>query len=345
MSLDVSTNIHDIDWLKVETWMNSVGLPPAEIESIEPLSGGTQNLMFRFQRAGRSYVLRRPPLHKRAKSDDTMRREIRLLQALTDQPVPHARLIAANPDIELIGAAFYVMEAIDGFNALNGMPDLHRGSAAVRHQMGLEMVDGLAALGAVDANAVGLGDFGKPANFLQRQPQRWLDELEGYCRLPGYPRSELPDVRPIADWLAQNIPSQSTPGLMHGDFHIANVMFSNTGPELAAIVDWEMCTLGDPLLDLGWMLATWPAPPPNKLIPEDGFPTKPELIERYASRSARSLEHIRWYEVLAGYKLAILVEGTHARARSGLAPVEVGEHLHQGALNLIRNAFEQIESA
>ncbi|EEF25562.1 phosphotransferase, putative, partial [Ricinus communis] len=296
MSSNVSTNRTGVDWTKISAWMNSIGLPPADIQAIEPLSGGTQNLMFRFQRAGRSYVLRRPPLHKRAKSDDAMRREIRLLQALADQPVPHPRLVAANADVELIGAVFYVMEAIDGFNALNGMPDLHRGSAAIRHQMGLAMVDGLAALGAVDAHAVGLGDLGNPANFLQRQPQRWLDELESYCGLSGYPRSELPDVGPIAAWLTQKMPSQSTPGLMHGDFHIANVMFSNTGPELAAIVDWEMCTLGDPLLDLGWMLATWPALPPNKIVPDDGFPTKRELIERYASRSSRSLEDICWYE-------------------------------------------------
>lgn len=336
-----------VDWPGVTKWMDSVGLPGSGIEAVEQLAGGTQNLMFRFVRGGQSYVLRRPPLHKRKTSDSALRREIRVLDALADQPVPHPRLIAACLDADVTGSIFYLMEAVDGFNALNGLPEPHRTDAAIRHRMGLNMVDGLAALAAVDVQAVGLADLGNAEGFLQRQPQRWLDELRSYSKLDGsprnaYPHSQLPDIQPIAEWLTREMPSRSMPGLMHGDFHLANVMFSPSGPELVAIVDWEMCTVGDPLLDLGWLLATWPVLPPHELQPSDGFASKAELIARYASRSPRPLDDILWYEVLANYKLGVILEGTHARARAGLVPAAVGEQLHGMALMLIGNALALI---
>jgi aminoglycoside phosphotransferase (APT) family kinase protein len=214
--------------------------------------------------------------------------------------------------------------------------------------MGLSMVDALASLGGVDAGALGLGDFGQPQGFLRRQPQRWSDELQGYLELDGYAPIQLPDVQPVAEWLEGRIPPPSTPGLMHGDFHLANVMFSNTGPEVAAIVDWEMCTLGDPLVDLAWMLVTWPDPASHNILPiqpADGFPSAAELIERYASRSPRSLDHLLWYQVFAAYKLGIVLEGTHARACAGKAPKSTGDVLHRCAVQLIHRARALIERA
>lgn len=340
--------VSGVDWQRVAQWMDGKGLAGGAIADIQPLSGGTQNPMYRFTRGGNAYVLRRPPLHKRAKSDDAMRREMRVLAALAGQPVPHPKLIAACPETDVIGAAFYLMEAVDGFNVTTGMPEAYKADPTMRHRMGLSMVDALAQLGAVDVQAVGLGDFGNPEGFLQRQPKRWFDELQAYLQLDGYNEIQLPQIQLVADWLTQNVPQRWTPGVMHGDYHLANVLFSRTEPKVAAIVDWEMCTIGDPLVDLGWMLATWPAPGRRGLLkvePADGFPAPQELIERYAQQSSRSLADIRWYQVFAGYKLGIVIEGTHARACAGKAPKAMGDMLHAGALQLIGYALKQIEAA
>jgi aminoglycoside phosphotransferase (APT) family kinase protein len=152
----------------------------------------------------------------------------------------------------------------------------------------------------------------------------------------------------VADWLERNRPNSFAPGLMHGDFHLANVMFSLAGPEVAAIVDWELCTVGDPLLDLGWVLATWPAGGQaldlfdSPLAKAGGLATAAELVERYAERSGRDLSAITWYFVLACFKLAIILEGTYARSCAGQAPRAVGERLHGLGKHLFERAHKQI---
>jgi hypothetical protein len=126
--------------------------------------------------------------------------------------------------------------------------------------MGIEAAAALAKLGRVDYRAVGLDDFGKPDGFLDRQVSRWMGELDSYGRYEGYPGPDIPGLHETAQWLDANKPKTFTPGILHGDYHLANVMYALDGPQMAAIVDWEMCTIGDPLLDLGWLVATWPDP-------------------------------------------------------------------------------------
>jgi aminoglycoside phosphotransferase (APT) family kinase protein len=238
------------------------------------------------------------------------------------------------------------MEPVDGFNATVAMPPLHAGDPAIRHAMGLSLIDGIAALGQVDHLAVGLADFGKPEGFLQRQPARWLSQLESYAASPTWPGpSGLPGVTRIAGWLTRHTPPHFAPGIMHGDFHLANVMFRHDSPSLAAIVDWELATIGDPLLDLGWLLATWPEAGEAWAVgvtPWDGFPTPAELIARYRTQTTRDLSAIDWYAVLACFKLAIILEGTHARACAGAAPTETGDRLHAHAVGLFRRAAKWI---
>ena len=135
---------------------------------------------------------------------------------------------------------------------------------------------------------------------------------------------------------------------MHGDYHAANVMFSRTGPDLVAIVDWEMCTIGDPLLDLGWMLATWRYPGQDSVLGQalmdaDGFATPDDLVNRYAQNTTRDLSNINWYAVLACFKLGIILEGSNARAAAGLAPKEIGDHLHAATVRLFERAHALIE--
>jgi len=341
---DASEPIEGVDLELLAAWMDEQDLPRGPIRHVDRLVGGTQNILIRFERGGRDFVLRRPPLHKRANSDETMRREARVLAALAGSDVPHPALIAACPDEAILGAAFYLMEPIEGFNAAQGLPALHQDDARIRHEMGLAMVDGIAALAAIDPFAVGLEGFGRPQGYLERQVARWRSQLESYRALEGYPGPQIPGVERVAEWLDRNRPAESGPGILHGDFHIANVLFRFDGPALAAIVDWELATLGDPLLDLGALLASWPdAGGRSPLAVGQGMFTgvaPPEaLVARYRERSARPLDAIDWYTVLACYRLGIILEGTHARACAGHADRAVGDLLHATTLGLFERAL------
>jgi aminoglycoside phosphotransferase (APT) family kinase protein len=339
--------VEGVDLGRLGEWMDGQGLPKGEIRGVERLGGGTQNILLLFERGGTRYVLRRPPIHKRKNSDETMRREARVLAAIEGSGVPHPRMLAACAEEDVLGASFYLMEPIRGFNPTTELPEPYLSDLAWQRQMGLSMVDGIAALGAVDHEAVGLADFGRPEGYLERQVPRWRRQLESYSALEGYPGPEIPGLEEVADWLEVQRPERWRAGVIHGDFHLANVLFDPDAARLAAIVDWELSTIGDPLLDLGWLLATWPAPGeagPGFRIGAacEGFATPEELIARYAAQSDRNLSHLLWYEVLACYKLGIIIEGTHARACAGKAPKKVGDMLHARTLGLFARATRRI---
>lgn len=339
--------MEDLD--HVAAWMTEHGLGDGPLQNVTAVSGGTQNVMQRFERAGRPYVFRRGPAHLRPVSNKVILRETRALAALAGTDVPHPRLIAVCDDTSVLGdAVFYLMEPVDGFNAGQWLPRLHADDPGVQFAMGLSMADALARLGAVDHVAAGLADYGKPEGFLERQVPRWLAELESYSALENYPGPQIGDVDGVANWLERNRPVHWRPGIMHGDYHAGNVMFSHSGPELVAIVDWEMSTIGDPLLDLGWMLATWPRPGEqnilgNPLMDAPGLCSTTDLVEQYARGSTRDLSDIGWYGVLACFKLGIILEGTHARTAAGLAPPEVGDLLHAATVRLFQRAHAMIE--
>jgi aminoglycoside phosphotransferase (APT) family kinase protein len=242
-------------------WMDRQELGSGPLADVRRLGGGTQNILMQFSRAGRQYVLRRPPEALRANLNETMLREARVLRALKGGDVPHPTLIAACDDPAVIGAAFYLMEPVAGFNPVAGLPPLHAGDPRVRHRMGLALAEAAARIGAVDYRALGLGDFGRIDGFLERQVPRWKAQLTGYADLEGWPGpAALAGVADVGRWLEANRPPNFQPGLMHGDFHIANAMYRLEEGEIAAMVDWELATIGAPLLDLGWLLATWPDP-------------------------------------------------------------------------------------
>ncbi len=328
----------DIDAL--DAWMTEHGLGDGPLTDLQLIAGGTQNVLLRFARAGRSYVLRRPPVHKRANSDETMRREARVLGALAGSGVPHPGLVAAEPNPEVLGAAFYLMEPVDGFNPTLGLPDAFLADRAWQREMGLSMADAIASLAAVDHVAVGLGDLGRFEGWAQRQVGRWRKQLDGYSELAGYPGPELPGVDEVGEWLAAHLPAGVRPGLMHGDFHFANVLIARDRPAVAAMVDWELVTVGDPLLDLGHLLATWPSDDGIGVsVVAPGLPTRDDVIARYAQRSSRDLSELHWYRVLACYRLGLILEGTHARACAGLAPKEIGDQLHAHTVSLLQQAL------
>jgi aminoglycoside phosphotransferase (APT) family kinase protein len=326
--------------------MVAEGLTRGPVELRGTLEGGTQNVLVRVWTGGRELVLRRGPRHLRPRTNDMLRREMRVLEALGRTAVPHARLVAACPDEEVLGgAAFYLMEAVDGFNPAVRLAGAATASAHVRHRLCLSAVEALATLGAVDHAAIGLGDLGSPTGFLERQVQRWRSELESYSAFQGYDGPALPGVEELGEWLEANRPRHWRPGILHGDYHLANLMCHHETGAVAAVVDWEMTTIGDPLLDLGWLLATWPRGGAREILPDGvralaGAVTREELVRHYAERSTRDLADIDWYVALACYKLAIVQEGTFARACAGLAPREVGDRLHEGSLELLERAHE-----
>jgi aminoglycoside phosphotransferase (APT) family kinase protein len=330
-------------------WMDKCGIGRGAIQCSTLLGGGTQNILLRFERGDRAFVLRRPPRHLRSNSNGTMRREMRMLAALAGSNVPHPALIAACPDVGVIGVAFYLMEPVQGFNATMGLPPLHASSPAIRHRMGLALVEGIAALGSLDYRAAGLSDFGKPQGYLERQVGQWRTQLKSYKEFERWPGlADIPGIEELAIWLDARRPPSARPGIVHGDYHLANVMYRHDEPELAAIIDWELTTIGDPLIDLGWLLATWPeedvpdAGGIARVTPWNGFPRPDELVSHYEAHSDRDLTNITWYAVLACYKLGIILEGTYARACAGKAPKETGARLHASALRLFARGREWI---
>lgn len=323
--------------------MDSENLGRGAIEDVRVLAGGTQNILLRFRRDGREYILRRPPANPRPQSNRIMEREARLLRALAGTSVPHPNLIAACGDETVLGAVFYLMEPVDGFNPTVALPDSVRNDPAIRHTMGSELIDGLAALATIDHEKAGLADFGRLDGFLDRQVERWSKELDSYAKFEGWSGpGSLGDVDTVGRWLDAHRPSQMQPGIIHGDYHVGNVIYAEDGG-LLAIVDWEMATLGDPLVDLGRLLVSWPeagAAKPFTMRVEklDGFPSRREMVARYAERVQRDFSTLPWFEVLACYKLGIILEGTHARSQAGLANAQTGQRLHASAVALLDEA-------
>jgi aminoglycoside phosphotransferase (APT) family kinase protein len=329
----------------LSAWMDSQDLPRGRIENPRLLGGGTQNILLRFERGGRSYVLRRPPKHLRANSNETMRREARVLAALGGTNVRHPGMIAACGDVTVIGAAFYLMEPVEGFTPREEMPALHANDPAIRRAMGFEMVDAIAALAKVDFAARGLSTLGKLDGYLERQVGRWRAQLESYAEHPGWPGlSAIPGVDEVGRWLETYRPGTFVPGIIHGDFHFGNVLFACDSSKMTAMVDWELTTLGDPLVDLGWLLSAWPEDGAElgPVKPWQGFPNRAEIVARYAEKTGYEVSHAGWYEVLACYKLGAILEGTYARACAGRAPKETGDFLHASTLSLFARALKKI---
>jgi len=338
-----------VDLERLRTWMDTRGLGTGPIEEAAVLTGGTQNVLLKFRRGERAFVLRRPPSHPVLDGAQTMRREASVLAALADTGVPHPKLIESCEDKHVLGAGFYLMEPVSGFSPTLGLSGAAVTDPTARRRMGFAMIDALADLGAVDYRAVGLSDFGKLDNYTERQIARWRGQLESYRAFDGWPGPDaLTGLETISSWLAANRPTGFHPAIVHGDYTLGNLMFGDD-LKVAAIVDWELCTLGDPLTDLGWLLATWPNPDGEGLItklevhPWQGFPRAEELVARYAERSGRDLSDLRWFAVLSCYKLGILLEGTYARARAGKAPIDLGNTLHRAALKVLARALQRIE--
>ncbi|AFK20710.1 phosphotransferase family protein (plasmid) [Haloferax mediterranei ATCC 33500] len=326
-------------------------LGPVEEYSVRYHAEGHSNETLFVTWGDRELVVRRPPPGETAETAHDVLRESRVLDTLQDTDVPIPKTVLACEDHSVVGSDFYVMKRVEGDVLRDEEPDRFE-TAESRRRIGEELVDTLAAIHTVDYGDVGLGEFGHPAGYTERQVERWTQQLEWAFERTADERT-VPELREVGDWLADNCPSDHEHALVHGDYKLDNVMYTpGTPPELAAVLDWEMATLGDPLADLGWMLAYWRDPgDPDPATPEltatfmesEEYPTRRDLVERYERETGIEYEHGRFYRTLAVYKLAALGEMFYRRYLEGNSDDPMYPLMEQRVSALARRAERIIE--
>ena len=314
---DGATAVAGIEQPAVEAWFAAHAAAVEPPLAFERIAGGLSNLTYRVSdAAGHRWALRRPPLGMTLGSAHDMGREYRVLAALAPTAVPVPPLVGLCEDEGVTGAPFYAMEFVAG-PILRSIADAEEAfpEEGERHAIGLRVADTLAEIHAVDPDAVGLGDLGRKQDYVARQLRRWQGQWE------KSKTRELATVDRVHDRLAARIPEQGPATIVHGDYRLDNMILT-PGGEVAAVVDWELCTLGDPLADLGTLMAYWPERgdaialgEPANLAP--GFPGRAELAARYAERSGRDVSKLSYYLALGYWKLAIILEGVYARYAAG----------------------------
>lgn len=287
--------------------------PPLHFELI---AGGLSNLTYEVVSAtGSRWVLRRPPLgHVLATAHD-MSREVKIVTALAPTSVPVAPVVGFCDDVSINEAPFYVMEFIDGVIARDSATGSQLSSEA-RRKAGDSLIDVLAEIHSLDVDIIGLGDLGRKESYVERQLSRWQRQWE------ATKDTDLPAMTELHRLLSGSIPPQSGASLVHGDYRLDNCIVDSLG-NVIAVLDWELCTLGDPLADLGFMCVYWAEATDDFMVIEDsatklqGFPTRAELLARYSETTGRDLSSIGYFIALGYWKLACILQGVLVRYRSG----------------------------
>ncbi len=314
---------------------------------VERIRGGHSNETFFITRGREQWALRRPPRGPLLPTAHDVAREYRVLRGLEQTNVPIPLPILLCEDSSVIGAPFYLMERVQGVVIRAALPPAFATEEA-RRAIGFAVIDRLTDLHAVDWQAVGLGDLGKPQGYLERQLRRWTGQLDASRNRP------LPDLDAVTAWLQAHLPESPAATIVHGDYRLDNLMFApDLPPRVVAILDWEMATLGDPLADVGYLLSFWREPgDPDmgalgdaawNVTAQPGFPTRAQLVERYAARTGRQMDHVAFYVALAIWKLAILLEGSYKRHLSGTTDDPFFATLGEGIPALARRALAVCE--
>lgn len=316
---------------------------PLEVERI---GGGHSNETFFVRRGSQEWVLRRPPRGPLLPTAHDVLREYRVLAALNGTSVPTPRVVLACEDTSVIGAPFYLMERVYGIIVRDKLPPFANDQAG-RRAISKTLIDALVELHGVDWRAVGLENFGKPEGYLQRQVRRWMGQLEKSRQRP------LPDLDAVTAWLVEHMPTSGPATIVHGDYRLDNVMLADDAPRVVAIFDWEMATIGDPLADIGYLLSFWrepgdPEPEINtagwRSMEQPGFFSRAELADYYAEYTGRTIRDMAFYEALAIWKLAVLLEGSYSRHRAGTTDDPFFEQLGEGVPALARRALRVCHS-
>lgn len=339
-----------VDPERLASWLDDQGIERGAELDVERITTGHSNEVFRIRRGERTLMLRRPPRTPLSPTAHDMAREFRVLSAFSDPvgwhdraPVPVPTPVALCTDTEVIGAAFYVMEPVDGVVVRERMPAPLDDDLGSPRACAYALIDALAGIHSFDWKAGGLDGFGKPDGYLERQVPRWLGQLERYKTRP------LPEVDEAGQWLQDHTPKMQQPGVIHGDYKLDNVMFAPRLPvELVAVVDWEQSTIGDPLVDVGWTIGLWLDPGESGALSSVGVspfregadvPTRSDLVERYASATSRDTSVLAFYCVLGLFKLACVMEGSYARFRAGTSDDSYFASLERGVPALAQRAL------
>jgi aminoglycoside phosphotransferase (APT) family kinase protein len=307
-----------LDLARVLPWFRE------HVEAVDSLTGrvvghGRSNITYRLEDDGRSWVLRRPPLsHVQATAHD-MGREFRILSALAPTGFPAPKPIALCDDVSVNDAPFYIMEYVDGFIPVDPNEVKRRFHESARRKIGEELIDVLVQLHAFVPSEIGLDGFGKPQGYLERQVRRFSQQLES-IRSPDRDTKELDE---LARRLPKAIPPERAPGIVHGDYRLDNAILDDEG-HIIAVLDWEMCTLGDSMADLGVLQMYWSRGSSQEIaiagtpvMALEGFPTWEEAAARYSEKSGHDLEGIDFYFVLAHFRLGVILENMHRRFLAG----------------------------
>lgn len=345
----------------VSTWAEAAGLRPEPLIvrealegalglgelTIERASAGHSNVTYFLATADRRLVLRRPPRGPFASSAHDVLREHRILAALERFDVRTPRVVLACSDLSVIGAPFYVMERVDGVVADPATPP-PLDHPAERARIGDELVDTLLELHRVDwRRSPDLSRIGRADGYLTRQVRLWGDQWRRRRT------REVPVVDEVGARLERATPNSPAATLVHGDYKLDNVALAPCSPaRINAVLDWEMATIGDPLADLGFFTATWlQGDDPGRLLglsrasAEEGYPTRAQLVERYAAGAPYTVDHLPWYQALALWKLAILLEGSYRRYQSGNTDDPFFACLEEGVPSLAEQARDALSGA
>ncbi|MET0194852.1 MAG: phosphotransferase family protein [Hyphomicrobiaceae bacterium] len=331
--------------IRLGTWL-SARFPAVTAQRAElvALTGGTSGSVMLVKAGDWRAVLRTVAWPARPDSINALQREARVLEALEGTDVPHPGFLAYCEDESVIGAPFCLMAFVEGWMGAGAPPAEAGWTQDDLHARAFAMVEGLAALSRVDVAAVGLSDFGRPDNFLERQVDRWQAQMERHRSHPEYGDRQLPGWDELAEWLRAHTPQMQRVSIIHGDLSFSNIMFTNESPaRLAAIIDWEIATLGDPLLDLGRALYPFPsetgAPGYSLAVNLDGYPSRESLARRYSELSGLGIENLRYYMALSMFKLAALIEFNHVKSlREG--PGSLSHRLSEFIPRLVQGALE-----
>jgi aminoglycoside phosphotransferase (APT) family kinase protein len=352
--LDTRDVREPLDWPRLEAYLREhlagvtlAGLDVSRPMAIEQFAGGHSNLTYLVRFGGCELVLRRPPFGPIPPTAHDMAREHRWLDAL------HAMFpLAPRPyhfctDPSVIGATFYLMERRDGVVVRSVEPPGLANRPDVRRGVSEALVDAMADLHAIDVSGGGLSSLGKPSGFVERQVRGWTE------RWNKSKMAELPEMEMLAKWLVERLPRDpDRPTVVHGDFKLDNVMLERSNlSRLVAVFDWEMCALGDPLIDVGILLAYWTRnepPDPDTLLSvtdRPGWFTRDEIVERYTARSGRNLSGIRFYEIFALFKIAVVIQQIFSRFARGQTDDPRFGRFDQRVTHLARQAAALAEHA
>jgi aminoglycoside phosphotransferase (APT) family kinase protein len=344
----VAAEVDGIDENGVTQWFAQhvpAVAPPLRFQLI---AGGHSNLTYSVtDSTGGRWVLRRPPLGQVLATAHDMSREHRIISALGPTDVPVPLTVGLCTDESVNGAPFYVMEFVDG-RVIRSHEQAAGMTPEERHRSGESIVDVLAAIHAVDVDRVGLGDLGRKDAYVERQLKRWYTQFQSSEeQVPG--GLGLPAVHRVHERLAATVPEQVGTAIVHGDYRLDNCMLGDDG-SIAAVLDWEICTLGDPLADVGLLCVYWADPDEDAVMPQasptalEGFPRKRDLVERYAAVSGRDLSDLDFYVAFGYWKLTCIIAGVYARYAGG-AMGDVGKDTVTGFRTMVEKLAEMAEQA